>query len=162
VKSHVKSQKRPELCLPGCLPACFACLVQRRNPKNAQEYDPHTKFNWLRCCGPRLVGMIRSSPFVAGRARCFDSSELPSCLVRFFARCRNARYSSVVLKLARLNVARQDLALEVVLVAVPQDGCFAVERGCAGVWISFNSPYPYSLVRLPRWCTHLFGSPSKL
>jgi hypothetical protein len=37
-------------------------------------------------------------------------------------------FSSIILKLAGLNVTRQNLALEVFLVAVPQQGCFAVER----------------------------------
>jgi len=38
------------------------------------------------------------------------------------------RPPSVVLELARLDVARQHFALEVFLVAVPEQSCFAVER----------------------------------
>ena len=45
---------------------------------------------------------------------------------------RKGTNASVVLELARLDVARENLALEVFLVAVPEEGCFAVEGGGAG------------------------------
>lgn len=63
---------------------------------------------------------------------------------------------SVVLKLARLDVARQHFALEVLLVAVPQQSCFSVQRRGARKNVSTlpfvpqHCQYQYSLIRLPQ------------
>jgi hypothetical protein len=48
--------------------------------------------------------------------------------VIFFSKALALLIISVVLKLARLDVTRQHFALEVFLVAVPEQSCFSVKR----------------------------------
>lgn len=66
---------------------------------------------------------------------------------------------SVVFKLARLDVARENLAFEVFLVAIPEQSRFAVERG--GAVRDKSSIHVQNLQETTRK-TYLFGSPSKL
>jgi hypothetical protein len=134
----VKFQKTP--CgVAACRPACF---VQRRNPKMPRNMTPYEiqsaqvlrsearRRDWCKLVvACRLIGAF-SRPRTSARLI------LLSCSTSTESFC-----SSVVLELARLNVARQNLALEVFLVAVPQYGCFAVERRCAGVILVSRPSY---------------------